>query len=46
MYNKNEITKEDIQTEINEIIDCRNDAIDIYVRPCEDLKHFEEDIYD
>ena len=45
MYNKNEITKEDIQIEINEIIDCRSDAIDIYVRPCEDLKHFEEDIY-
>lgn len=46
MYNKNEISKEDIQTEINEIIDGRNDAIDIYVRPCEDLKHFEECIYD
>ena len=33
MYNKNEITKEDIQIEINEIIDSRSDAIDIYVRP-------------
>ena len=45
MYNKNEITKEDIQIEINEVIDCRSDTINIYVRPCEDLKHFEEDIY-
>lgn len=43
MYIRNEITKEDILTEINEIIDGRNDALDIYVRPCEDLKHFEQD---
>jgi hypothetical protein len=42
MYIRNEITKEDILTEINEIIDGRNDAFDIYVRPCEDLKHFEQ----
>lgn len=43
MYIRNEITKDDILTEINEIIDSRNDAFDIYVRPCEDLKHFEQD---
>lgn len=44
MFNKGEVIKSEIQSEIDEIFAGKSKVIDIYLEPCRDLVEFEEEI--